>query len=423
MGERNHPPNGSGNLNELLMERERRISHGWIENHIAETLKNKDETEITRELLDETEELLGFGSWTWDIPANTVAGSHGLYALLEMDPPKEQVHVGLDFFLDHLRHESRTSLERILSDAVKNKTDFSCEFIIRTGTGRFREISAKGKPVTDPDGNLIRIVCINRDITTMRNLEKEQERSMRERDRSNKDLEEFAYIASHDLQEPLRKVSMFTERLRAKYQPALDREGELFIERILASAANMKALIESLLDFSRLNRRSHSFDSVDLRSLFDGLLSELQTSGDEPEPSVRFSGTLPVIEGVTSEMRQLFGNILSNAAKFRRSGIPVQIAISADEVTEAERQALGLDAHRPYCRIAIKDNGIGFDAEYSERIFQIFQRLNGKSEYPGAGIGLAICKKIAEKHNGLIFAESKPDSGAVFTVILPEKQM
>src|SRR5690606_20277958 len=133
----------------------------------------------------------------------------------------------------------------------------------------------RGKLVKDATGEVVKILCINRDITAMRTLEKDQERHIRELNRSNRDLEEFAYIASHDLQEPLRKISMFTERLKAKYDKALDNEGNFFSERSLASAANMRTLIDDLLNFSRANRRSLTFDEVDFKSVFDGVTSEL----------------------------------------------------------------------------------------------------------------------------------------------------
>jgi light-regulated signal transduction histidine kinase (bacteriophytochrome) len=266
------------------------------------------------------------------------------------------------------------------------------------------------------------MLCINRYITALRSFEKEQERNIRELNRSNRDLEEFAYIASHDLQEPLRKISMFTERLKAKFDNTLDKEGELFIERILASANNMRMLIDNLLDFSRANRRSHTLDQVNLKSVLDAVISELELKIEETKAAITFAGAFPTIEAVTSEMAQLFGNILSNAIKFRKSHEKAEIVVRASKLAKTEKHVLGLSSNQNFYKIEVQDNGIGFEPEYSEKIFQIFQRLNGKSEYPGSGIGLAICKKIVEKHNGLIFAKSQPEQGATFTVILPEKQ-
>jgi len=396
-------------------------SHLHSSHHIHE-LKSKEEIETTRELLDETEELLQFGSWAWDISTNIVTWTPGLYSLLEYNPIDIEGRVGLSFYLSHVLDEYNQAFQDVLQDALAEKTDFSFEYVIQTRSGALKNISTRGKLVKDERGEVLKMLCINRDITALRTFEKEQERSIRELNRSNKDLEEFAYIASHDLQEPLRKISMFTERLKAKYDKALDKEGELFIDRILLAAANMRTLIDDLLDFSRANRRSHTFDQVDLKSVVDAAISELDLKIEETKAAISFSGTFPTIEAVTSEMKQVFSNILSNAIKFRKINGAVDIHVRAGKMTRAEKQVLGLAPAHTFYKVEVQDNGIGFEPEYSEKIFQIFQRLNGKSEYPGSGIGLAICKKIVEKHNGLIFAKGTPDEGATFTIILPEKQ-
>jgi len=385
-------------------------------------VKSKEEIETTRELLDETEELLQFGSWTWEISTNIVSWTPGLYTLLEYSQHELDGRIGLGFYFDHVLEEYQAAFQDILQESLKEKNDFSYEYVIRTKSGNMKNISTKAKLVKDGQGDVLKVLCINRDITALRTFEKDQERNIRELNRSNRDLEEFAYIASHDLQEPLRKIAMFTERLKAKYANNLDKEGELFVERILASAGNMRMLIDNLLDFSRANRRSHTFDQVDIKNILDTVVAELELKIEETRARITFSGTFPVIEAVTSEMSQLFSNILSNAIKFRRADQPAEIAVRSARLNKTERHLLGLPASQTFHKIEVQDNGIGFEPEYSERIFQIFQRLNGKSEYPGSGIGLAICKKIVEKHNGLIFAKSQPDQGATFTIILPEKQ-
>ncbi|HEU5146833.1 MAG TPA: ATP-binding protein [Chryseosolibacter sp.] len=389
---------------------------------LSDELKSKGEIETTRELFEETEELLQFGSWAWEISTNLVSWTPGLYTLLEYAPHEVDGRTGLGFYLEHVLEEYQSTLQDILQQALTDKTDFSCEYIIKTKSGALKNISTKGKLVKNEAGEVLKVLCINRDVTALRTFEKEQERNIRELNRSNRDLEEFAYIASHDLQEPLRKISMFTERLKAKYDNSLDKEGELFIDRILASANNMRTLIDNLLDFSRANRRSHTFDEVDIKSVLDAVISELELKIEETRAAITFSGTFPVIEAVTSEMSQLFGNILSNAIKFRRPDEKVAIEVRAAKLSRTEKHVMGLPASQAFYKIEVQDNGIGFEPEYSEKIFQIFQRLNGKSEYPGSGIGLAICKKIVEKHNGLIFAKSQPDEGATFTIVLPEKQ-
>ncbi|MEO5601236.1 MAG: ATP-binding protein [Cyclobacteriaceae bacterium] len=387
-----------------------------------EVLKSKGEIDTTRELMDETEELLQFGSWAWELGTNTVTWTSGLYALLGYNRNEFSGQINFDFYLSHVVEEYHQSFQEAIQHALLEKSDFSVEYIIRTNSGTLKTISTKGKMVKDESGEVVKLLCINRDITSMRSFEKEQERNIRELNRSNKELEEFAYIASHDLQEPLRKISMFTERLKAKYTNALDKEGELFIDRIIFSAGNMRTLIDNLLEFSRANRRSHTYDLVNLRSLLDGVTSELELKIEETKTTIEFAGNFPSVEAVSSEMTQLFSNILSNAIKFRKDSVLPQIRVQASRVSKAEKVVLNLPGNVVFHKIDVTDNGIGFEPEYSEKIFQIFQRLNGKAEYPGSGIGLAICKKIVEKHNGLIFVKSQLDQGATFTVILPEKQ-
>ena len=232
----------------------------FIATDITEEVKSKEEIQTTRELLDETEELLQFGSWAWEISTNIVTWTPGLYTLLDYQRADVEGKIGLDFYLDHVLEEYSQAFRDTILNALREKTDFSFEYVLKTNAGTLKNISAKGKLVRDDNGEILKMLCINRDITALRSFEKEQERNIRELNRSNRDLEEFAYIASHDLQEPLRKISMFTERLKAKYDATLDKEGQLFIDRILASAANMRMLIDNLLDFSRANRRSGTFD-------------------------------------------------------------------------------------------------------------------------------------------------------------------
>ncbi|HET9487451.1 MAG TPA: PAS domain-containing protein, partial [Chryseosolibacter sp.] len=364
----------------------------FVAKDISDQLKSKKEIETTRELLDETEELLQFGSWAWDITTNTVSWTSGLYALLGYTRQEVAGRIGFDFYSDHLLEEYSQAFKETIQNALKEKKDFTQEYVIKTKSGELKNISTKGRLVRDENGEVVKVLCVNRDITALRSFEKEQERNIRELNRSNKDLEEFAYIASHDLQEPLRKISMFTERLKAKYDQTLDEEGELFIERILVSAANMRTLIDNLLDFSRANRRSHSFDTVDIKSILDGVVSELELKIEETKARITFSGNFPTVEAVTSEMKQLFSNILSNAIKFRKDQVLTEIRVHAGKLSKNEKQTMGLPMDNIFHRIEVQDNGIGFDPEYAEKIFQIFQRLNGKSEYPGSGIGLAICK-------------------------------
>ena len=257
-------------------------------------------------------------------------------------------------------------------------------------------------------------------------LEKEKfqkilENKVRELDRSNKELEEFAYIASHDLQEPLRKITSFSERLKEKLPSNLEPDVQLYLNRMLAATDNMRTLIDNLLEFSRTSRISEPFVGTDLNNIISEVRADLELKIEETSTKIE-SDTLPVIDAIPMQMRQLFTNLFTNAIKFKGEGATPEIQIKASVLSDEEKDSSHLRQNTNYYKIIVKDYGIGFDQEFSMKIFQIFQRLHGKAEYPGSGIGLAICKKIVENHSGRIFAQSEPGKGAEFIIILPESQ-
>ncbi len=228
----------------------------------------------------------------------------------------------------------------------------------------------------------------------------------------NRELEDFAFIVSHDLQEPLRKIQTFGKRILDKYSPALDEEGVDFLNRIISSAARLRSMIDCLLDYSRISTRGQPFTRVDLASLASETLADLEVSIEASHARV-FLDTLPSIEADPVQIRQLFQNLISNAIKFRKASIEPIIRISGKNIamTDGER-----------VEIQIEDNGIGFDVAHVDQIFQPFHRLHGRREYEGYGIGLAICQKIVERHHGQITAQSKPGEGSRFIITLPVTQ-
>ena len=231
-------------------------------------------------------------------------------------------------------------------------------------------------------------------------------------------MEEFAYVASHDLQEPLRKIITFSDRLQAKYGEILGTEGKAYLSRMTVATENMRILIDNLLELSRITRNNDAFTLTDLNIIMEDARYELELKIEETAAVIE-QRTLPAIVCNGTQIKQLFVNLLSNSLKFRKPNSRTFIRIDSETVTHAEKIQVGLSPILEYYKISIADNGIGFDKEYAERIFQIFQRLHGKSEYPGSGIGLAICKKIVDQHNGIISVDSRPDNGSVFTVFLP----
>lgn len=226
---------------------------------------------------------------------------------------------------------------------------------------------------------------------------------------SNRELQDFAYVASHDLQEPLRKIQAFGDRLRSKFTEALGETGGDYLTRMSDAASRMQTLITDLLSFSRVTTKAQPFVPVDLNQIATGVMSDLEVRIEQTKASVEI-GALVSIDADPLQMRQLFQNLIGNALKFGKAGVPPRI-----QVTGVTRNG----STPPRLELVFRDNGIGFDQKYAERIFVIFQRLHGRGEYEGTGIGLAICKKIVERHGGVINATSVPGEGATFTIQLP----
>lgn len=233
--------------------------------------------------------------------------------------------------------------------------------------------------------------------------------------RSNQELEQFAYIASHDLQEPLRKIQAFSSLLeRNLHNPE---EAKKYFEKINSSAVRMSVLIKDVLNYSRISRPSDLFEPVDLNQIIDNVKTDFELLIREKEAIIHVS-QFPLIQGVTHQIHQLFFNLISNSLKFSK-GKPV-IEIDSEMLSQEEiEKNPKLNPYRKYTRITLKDNGIGFEQKYAEQIFTIFQRLNTRNSYSGTGIGLALCKKIVETHRGVITAYSEPGKGSIFKVILP----
>jgi signal transduction histidine kinase len=240
-------------------------------------------------------------------------------------------------------------------------------------------------------------------------------------EQSNRELQEFAYVASHDLQEPLRKVRAFGDRLHDKYAPVLGEQGCDYLTRMQSAAARMQTLIDGLLSYSRVTTKAQPFVPVDLKQTTMEVLSDLEMRIEQVGGRVEV-GDLPTIEADPLQMRQLLQNLIGNALKFHKDDAAPVVRVSA-QLLNGHEPAPGEVVLAPdKCRICVRDNGIGFEEKYTERIFQVFQRLHGRGAYEGAGIGLAVCRKIAERHHGTIMAHSTLGDGSTFTVTLPLRQ-
>ncbi|HEY8646082.1 MAG TPA: ATP-binding protein [Gaiellaceae bacterium] len=244
------------------------------------------------------------------------------------------------------------------------------------------------------------------------------EEHARELARSNEELEAFSSVASHDLQEPLRKIRMFGDRLRERLGDGLPEEPAADLERMQNAAERMQRLINDLLDFSRVTHRGKKFEPVDLGKVTEEVISDLEARVVELNARLDVAD-LPVIEADRMQMRQLMQNLVGNALKFHRAGEPPVIRIRGELIAGQPPRFSGEAAARDRCVITVEDNGIGFDEKHSERIFAAFERLHSRSAYEGTGIGLAIARKIVWRHGGLITAKSTSEQGATVTVTLP----
>ena len=276
-------------------------------------------------------------------------------------------------------------------------------------------------PITLADSTIFGVLCISHDLTFIKNVSNklvQLNQSLKQKneqlEQSNHELASFSYVASHDLQEPLRKIQTFVSRIMEKEYESLSPQGTEYFKRTDLAAKRMQRLIDDLLTFSRTNTQPKNFKEVDLNQILEEVKSEIKETIDEKNATIH-SVILPVATVINFQFHQLIENLLLNALKYNKPGIPPQITITCSRYE-------GSNSHLvkgTYYQIDFKDNGIGFEQQYHNKIFELFQRLHGKSEYPGSGLGLAICKRIMQNHKGAITAQGVPGEGSTFTVYLP----
>ena len=324
--------------------------------------------------------------------------------------------------------EHLKTLKKIWKAAIIKRQDFSLEVMMRRHDGEYRWYLLRARAKVDESGKLLMWVGTNTDIHEQKMATAIMEQKVAERtlelkeinqqlELSNHDLQQFASVASHDLKEPLRKIHMFSQMLKDRYMKGMDEAGE-YMDRIISSSERMTRLINDLLSFSRLSVDSF-FEPVNVNSILDEVLSDLELAITERKAKIHVD-EFPQIEGIPGQMRQIFQNIISNALKFTRKDVQPVIKIETARLKDKKFNST-VDENGNYLRIRISDNGIGFDNQFKDKIFTIFQRLHTRNEYEGTGIGLAICKKIVDKHDGIITAQSKEGQGSTFIIILPIK--
>ena len=333
---------------------------------------------------------------------------------------KLKKHDALGKYASEVYDKSNPGQIADLQRALKGEHVYKTAPLSNTDGGLFEYFMI---PLKDQNNKVFGVLSILHDLSAIKastdklnELNESLERKNRELERSNDEMTSFSYVASHDLQEPLRKIQTFTRLIVEKDFPALSDKGKDYFHRMEAAAQRMQVLIDDLLTFSRTNTLPKEFKLTDLNQLLENVKKEIKDSIEEK--NVRVEATaLPEANVVAFQFRQLLENLLLNSIKYSRPDVNPEIKISAETVSGKDIE--GLAREKNYIKISIRDNGIGFEQEYSEKIFELFQRLHGKHEYPGTGLGLAICKKIVQNHHGLITAEGYPGEGALFTVYIP----
>lgn len=392
---------------------------------------NRDVTEKTQMLHDlmhykrivgQKEEFLNVGNWELELSTNKMTWSDGMFQLLGYGTQDKKNEIDLfEFYRLHMQSEEVKKANNAIQEVLTTGETYVRQSTLITREGTLKSVEVFGKVLKDQQGKPAKILGTVRDVTRLKEYEQELEIKVQALNRSNQELEEFAYVASHDLQEPLRKLTTFGERLKNKCADQLSEEGTQYLGRMMASAENMRILIDNLLEFSRVTRAQNLFERKDLNEIVQEVLQDHDFDGEDPKTEVLVQD-LPSVEMIEPQIKQLFNNLLSNAFKFRRKDTVPVISIKSERLTKSEKDKLKLRNGNLYYKIMVTDNGIGFEETYREKIFQLFQRLHGKAEYPGSGLGLAICRKITDNHKGLIMASSTPGHGSTFSIILPETQ-
>ncbi len=304
--------------------------------------------------------------------------------------------------------EARTPMQCVL-----DRGEWNGEFNERRKDGSAIVAEVRCTLVRDTNEQPRSILSIMSDITERRRAEERLQQALSDLNSRNRELQDFAFVASHDLQEPLRKIRAFSDRLISRLAPALDEQARDYLQRSAAAAARMQTLIDDLLEYSRIDSRGKSFVVVELGPLLATVIEDLYERIESSGARIDV-GIMPALEGDYTQLRQLFQNLLSNSLKFRHPERAPQIRVEA----EPARTEQG----RPAYRIVIKDNGIGFDFKHAARIFVPFQRLHSRENYEGTGIGLAIVRRIVERHRGQIEVTDASDSGVTFSILLPQWQ-
>jgi PAS domain S-box-containing protein len=388
------------------------------ETKLKETLDNLEnlvkertaELEEAYNLLKESEKSLAnaqkmahIGSWDRNLLTNEIHWSDEVYRIYGCEP--QEFSATSNLFLSYVHPDDKEYVDNSFNRAFKGES-FSIDYKIILNNGEERVVHEQGEVIFDNKNIPIRMRGTIQDITERKRAEEILKLNLEELRRSNEELEQFAYVSSHDLQEPLRMITSYLQLLQRRYQGNIDERADKYIHFAVDGASRMQNLINDLLEFSRVAKRACEPEPTDCEFVLNQALANLETFIEENEATVSHDH-LPEVMADSTQMAQVFQNLIINGIKFHSEEAP-KIQISAEKKASE-------------WIFSVQDNGIGIDPQYSEKIFEVFKRLHKKEEYPGTGIGLAICKKIVERHGGHIWVESELGKGSTFYFTLPIK--
>ncbi|RYY30746.1 MAG: hypothetical protein EOO04_03975 [Chitinophagaceae bacterium] len=369
----------------------------------------------SEELYKQAQALNRIGNWSWDLHSDRVQWSDELFNIFDLPTQSEQITV--DRYLSFIHPDDRQIRANKLAEQLRNPVHNAYYLRIITAAGNEKILYGQSEVLLDETGKPYKMIGTCQDVTAQKTLEKTLYDRTIQLQKSNASLNVFSYISSHDLKEPLRKISLFGDRLRMLNKDKLDEQSKNILNTMIQSSLRLQQMIDEILSVSRINSDEH-FTTTSLQGILEDVLNILEPEIGEKNAIVRYD-PLPEIYANPIQMQQLFNNLLSNSLKFARPGVAPVITITCDYPEPAELSEMGLDDIVRHLRIRFADNGIGFQKEYAEKIFAIFQRLHDKSAYKGSGIGLAICREIVAHHGGLITADGVLHEGAVFTIVIP----
>lgn len=380
-----------------------------------------------RENLQNAIEVAELGTWTMRLEDQTITYSKRIKEWFGL--PEEDAR--LEDLLATVHEEDRSSVSDAIDEAIKTRSVYEVEYrVINKITGEERIMHARGQLCYSHNGEPTAINGTARDITVQKIAEQELERIVELRTSElkkanidlhnvNENLQQFAYVASHDLQEPLRKIKVYVDALLSKEKEHLSSLGQSYLMKVSKASKRMSDLIRDLLEFSRMKTEKTAYSEVDVNEIFKELVNDFEILIKQKGAKVAID-PLCTLHAVPLQMNQLFYNLFGNALKFTREGVQPEITVSSRDLPLDETlQHDDLNSKWQYCEIVVADNGIGFGKEYRDQIFEIFQRLHTKDQFDGTGIGLALCKKIVQNHGGKITANSMEGQGSSFHVILP----